>query len=68
MTTITLYFDTVSPYSWLAFEYLLKHQSNWNYKLILKPIFLGAIMKESQNTPPGLIPNKGRYMIKDLDR
>jgi len=68
MTKITLYYDCVSPYSWLAFEFLLKYQKAWNYELVLKPVFLGAIMKASENTPPGLIPNKGRWMIKDLHR
>ena len=68
MTTISLYYDCVSPYSWLAFEFLLKHQRDWNYTLHLKPIFLGGIMKASNNTPPGLIPNKALYMTKDLTR
>ena len=40
----------------------------WNYELILKPIFLGAIMKAAENTPPGLNPRKAVYMIKDLKR
>jgi glutathione S-transferase kappa 1 len=49
MTRITLYYDCVSPYSWLAFEFLLSKAKSWNFELILKPIFLGAVMKSSGN-------------------
>ena len=40
----------------------------WNYELILKPIYLGAVMKASKNTPPGLNKLKAVYMLKDLER
>lgn len=66
MSKITLYYDCVSPYSWLAFEFLLAHEKEWNFELVLKPIFLGGVMKASGNNPPGLIPNKGKWMMKDL--
>jgi glutathione S-transferase kappa 1 len=66
MTRITLYYDCVSPYSWLAFEFLLSKAKSWNFELILKPIFLGAVMKSSGNLPPAFVPWKGQYMIKDL--
>ncbi|KAI8910437.1 DSBA-like thioredoxin domain-containing protein [Gorgonomyces haynaldii] len=31
----------------------------------LKPVFLGAIMKASGNSPPATNPAKGKYMLKD---
>jgi len=31
-------------------------------------MYLGAIMKASENTPPGLNLRKAKYMIKDLER
>ncbi len=51
---IELFYDCLSPYSWLAFEVLHRYKKIWNFELELKPIFLGAVMKGSNNTPPGL--------------
>uniref|UniRef100_A0A0K0DS85 Glutathione S-transferase kappa n=1 Tax=Strongyloides stercoralis TaxID=6248 RepID=A0A0K0DS85_STRER len=64
---ITLYYDVISPYSWIAFETLLRYQKKEYFDLILKPIFLGGVMKETSNRPPAMVPAKGRYMEKDLD-
>jgi len=36
--------------------------------LILKPFFLGGIMKGADNRPPMLVPAKGAYMTQDLTR
>ena len=36
--------------------------------LKLRPFFLGGIMKESGNRPPMMVPNKGIYMNKDIER
>jgi glutathione S-transferase kappa 1 len=36
--------------------------------LILRPVFLGGIMKEAGNRPPMMVPSKGLYMQKDLLR
>ena len=37
-------------------------------KLVLRPCYLGGIMKESGNRPPMMVPSKGLYMNKDLIR
>ncbi|KAK2178401.1 hypothetical protein NP493_545g00046 [Ridgeia piscesae] len=66
--TVELFYDVVSPYSWIAFEVLLRYQTKWNMDLKLKPFFLGAIMKASGNQPPGVIPNKAAYIVQDLAR
>ncbi|KAJ3050624.1 hypothetical protein HK097_008390 [Rhizophlyctis rosea] len=65
---ISLYYDSVSPYSWLAFEVLQRYQSTWGYELSLKPFFLGGIMQGSGNQPPAFIPSKAKYMQSDLPR
>ena len=31
-------------------------------------MYLGAVMKASENTPPGLNRLKAKFMIKDLER
>ena len=36
--------------------------------LILRPFFLGGVMKETGNRPPMMVPAKGLYMAKDLAR
>ncbi|GFO08345.1 histone-lysine N-methyltransferase SETMAR-like protein [Plakobranchus ocellatus] len=66
--SVELFYDVVSPYSWFAFEVMCRYQSRWNISLKLRPFFLGGVMNESGNRPPGMVPNKGRYMSKDMHR
>ncbi|XP_037532167.1 glutathione S-transferase kappa 1 [Nematolebias whitei] len=65
---IELFYDVVSPYSWLGFEIMCRYRNVWNIDLKLRPAFLGGIMQGSGNKPPGLVPNKYLYMTKDLSR
>lgn len=67
-TKVEIFYDVISPYSWLAFEVLCRYRSHWNIDLVLRPCFLGGIMKESGNRPPMMTPSKGLYMNKDLIR
>lgn len=66
--TVELFYDVLSPYSWIAFELLLRCRPVWNIEIDLQPVFLSGIMKASDNTPPGLVPAKGRYLQKDFKR
>nr|QSC42406.1 glutathione S-transferase kappa [Crassostrea hongkongensis] len=67
--TVELFYDVVSPYTWIGFEVLCRYRTKWpNMDLQLKPFFLGGVMKESGNKPPAMVPNKGVYMIKDIQR
>lgn len=71
MTTkkvIELFYDVVSPYSWLGFEVMCRYRHAWNIELKLRPAFLGGVMQGAGNKPPGLVPNKFMYMTKDLNR
>uniref|UniRef100_A0A3Q3FHB6 Glutathione S-transferase kappa n=2 Tax=Labrus bergylta TaxID=56723 RepID=A0A3Q3FHB6_9LABR len=65
---IELFYDVVSPYSWLGFEVMCRYRNVWNIELKLRPAFLGGIMQGSGNKPPGLVPNKFLYMTQDLAR
>lgn len=65
---IELFYDVVSPYSWLGFEVMCRYRNVWNIELKLRPAFLGGIMQGSGNKPPGLVPNKFMYMTQDLSR
>ncbi|XP_057641695.1 glutathione S-transferase kappa 1-like isoform X1 [Chionomys nivalis] len=64
--TLELFYDVLSPYSWLGFEVLCRYQHLWNIKLQLRPAFLGGIMKDSENKPLATVPRKGQYMNKEM--
>jgi glutathione S-transferase kappa 1 len=63
-----LFYDVISPYSWIAFEELCRYRTKWNIDLKLKPMFLGGVMANSSNHPPITVPAKARYMFHDLTR
>ncbi|XP_035498721.1 glutathione S-transferase kappa 1 [Scophthalmus maximus] len=65
---IELFYDVVSPYSWLGFEVMCRYRTVWNVEVKLRPAFLGGVMHGSDNRPPGVVPNKFMYMTKDLHR
>ncbi|XP_034030434.1 tyrosine-protein kinase STYK1-like isoform X2 [Thalassophryne amazonica] len=65
---VELFYDVVSPYSWLGFEVMCRYRNLWNIDLKLRPAFLGGVMQGSGNTPPGMTPKKFMYMSEDLSR
>jgi glutathione S-transferase kappa 1 len=68
MYLIQFFYDIVSPYSWFGFEQVLDADAAKHFKVVLRPFFLGGVMKASGNTPPGSLPAKGRYMAADMQR
>uniref|UniRef100_A0A8B9K489 Glutathione S-transferase kappa n=1 Tax=Astyanax mexicanus TaxID=7994 RepID=A0A8B9K489_ASTMX len=65
---VELFYDVVSPYSWLGFEILCRYKTVWNIELQLRPAFLGGVIKESGNSSAALVPNKLLYARSDLKR
>uniref|UniRef100_A0A8C6YJF8 Glutathione S-transferase kappa n=1 Tax=Nothoprocta perdicaria TaxID=30464 RepID=A0A8C6YJF8_NOTPE len=65
---VELFYDVVSPYSWFGFEVLCRYQHVWNIDLRLRPAFLGGIIHATGNKAPGLLPKRGEYMLKDIER
>lgn len=66
---VDLFYDVISPYSYFAFEHLLRHSKLWpSVNLRLKPFLLGGIMKAAGNKPPMVVPNKAIYMLSDINR
>ncbi|XP_038193634.1 glutathione S-transferase kappa 1-like [Arvicola amphibius] len=64
--TLELFYDVLSPYSWLGFEVLCRYQHLWNIKLQLRPALIAGIMNDSGNKPPATVPRKGQYMNKEM--
>ncbi|XP_026782270.3 glutathione S-transferase kappa 1 [Pangasianodon hypophthalmus] len=65
---IELFYDVVSPYAWLGFEVLCRYRNVWNMELKLRPALLGGVLLASGNRSPVMVPNKGLYMMKDLNQ
>ncbi|XP_069836378.1 glutathione S-transferase kappa 1 isoform X2 [Dendropsophus ebraccatus] len=47
---------------------LCRYKNIWNVDVQLRPGFLGGIMNTTGNSPPAMVPKKGIYMTKDLER
>ncbi|XP_066456939.1 glutathione S-transferase kappa 1-like [Eleutherodactylus coqui] len=65
---LELFYDVVSPYSWLGFEILLRYKNIWNVDIQLRPGNLAGIMSGTGNSPPALVPKRGIYLGRDLKR
>lgn len=60
---IEFYFDFGSPTAYLAATQLPKLAQKYGAQIEYMPALLGGIFKATNNSAPGLIPNKGRYML-----
>jgi len=68
-TLVELFFDTISPYSYIQFELLTRQRRYWDrMQLKFTPIFLLDVFKDTDNSPPVLVPAKGRYLGQDMKR
>ncbi|NXR11529.1 GSTK1 transferase, partial [Semnornis frantzii] len=67
-SVVELFYDVVSPYSWLGFEVLCRYQHIWNIDLRFRPAFLAGVMQATGNKPPATLPKRGEYMMKDIKR
>jgi len=65
---VELFYDIVSPYSYLAFEVFCRYRALWDTDLVLRPAFLGGVMKATGNVPPATLPQRAPYLLRDVHR
>lgn len=66
--TVEFCFDIVSPAAYIAWHVLPKIADKAGAEIIYTPIFLGGLMEAAGNRPPATVPNKGKWMMRDLGR
>jgi 2-hydroxychromene-2-carboxylate isomerase len=62
---VEFFYDYVSSYSYLANSQLATLGAD---ELVYRPVFLGAVMSATGNTPPANVPARGKYLRRDLAR
>jgi glutathione S-transferase kappa 1 len=65
---ITVFFDTISPYSYFCWEVLLRYKQRWNLFVDVRPVFLGGIMQKTGNKPPAMLAPRALFQAQDLER
>ncbi|XP_076033928.1 glutathione S-transferase kappa 1-like [Oratosquilla oratoria] len=66
-TKIEFFYDVISPFSWIAFEVLMRYKHRWNVDMVLKPMLLGGVRKAAENLPR-IVTSIEMYKMKDLVR
>ncbi|KAL6738490.1 hypothetical protein Aduo_012032 [Ancylostoma duodenale] len=66
---VDLFFDVLSPYSWIGFEGLMRYKQVWPINVHLRPFYFAGVIKATKNTgAPLLLAQKKSYMDLDLKR
>ena len=68
MKRMEFYYDLVSPYSYLAYAEAGRVSEEAGARLVLRPVFLGALHKAAGIKAPIETPAKGRYQARDIQR
>lgn len=62
--TLEFFYDYVSAYSYLANSQVDKLDA----EIVYRPMFLGAVMRATGNSPPKTVKAKGDYLDQDIAR
>lgn len=68
MPTVEFFYDVASPYTYLATTQIEAIAADCRATLVWRPFLLGGVFKATGNTPPAFLPERGRYMARDLMR
>lgn len=63
---INFFYDTICPYSWIAFEALLRYKSLWNIELKLRPVLLTEILRIAGNKSALTLKGRSKQNYSDL--
>ncbi|GMS90587.1 hypothetical protein PENTCL1PPCAC_12762 [Pristionchus entomophagus] len=67
--TVKLYYDVISPFSFIGFESLLRHRTVWPIEVELKPVWLPGLFCDSGNpSPAGACERKVAYLVNEGER
>ena len=67
-TVVDLFYDIVSPYSYIAFSALSRFDKKSHIDLQLHPALLTGVFKQSRNVAPTIVPAKFEYIMMDTAR
>lgn len=68
MAMLELFWDVVSPYTYLAVTQIDKLRQATGAKVKLRPFLLGGVFKNTGNVAPAALPAKATYLRQDLAR
>lgn len=66
MKQITFYFDVISPYAYLAFEYMPQALQGINYQVIYQPVLFAGLLKHHGQLGPAEIPSKREWTYRHV--
>ena len=65
---VEFFFDVGSPAAYLAWSQVPTMCQRLEAELSLTPMLLGGVFNATGNRPPGAVPAKGKYLLRDLGR
>ncbi|MEO0327165.1 MAG: 2-hydroxychromene-2-carboxylate isomerase [Pseudomonadota bacterium] len=66
--SVEFFFDVVSPASYLAWTQMPKLAKETGAEIIYRPFFLPGVFEKAGSSTPITIPNKGKWVFRDLNR
>lgn len=66
ISRIEFFWDSASPYTYLAATQAEAFAARHGAKIVWRPFLIGKAFEATGNTPPAMIPAKGRHLFQDL--
>ncbi len=65
---LEFYFDFSSPYGYFAATRISELAKKYSRDIVWKPFLIGAVLKVTGGSPLPLVPLKGEYHLRDMQR